>query len=251
MKILLVASGKGGTGKSTTTAMLGRSMSRFCKVGLLDLDVTGPNLASMAGVDSHEGSFDEDHFYPMTVDGIEVFSPSFFIPDGVAVSWSGDRRKEIIHELLLNVKWRERDVLICDSPPGTGDEIVAVLDHAPRIDGAIIVTNATKAALDDALRLKGLFTSKRFNEKVRILGAIVNMETFRGSDGQYYPLLTEGLNVEEILDVPIISRIPFVKPVEASLFDNAAEIVAEMLGVVGAPPADAREGEVPAKEDSP
>ncbi len=251
MKIVLVASGKGGTGKSTTTAMLGKSLSRFCKVGLLDLDVTGPNLATLAGIRDHEGYFDEDNFYPMSVGDVQVFSPSFFIPDGVAVSWSGDRRREIIHELLLNVKWDKRDVLICDSPPGTGDEIVAVMDYLPRIDGAVIVTNATREALDDALRLKGLFTSKAFGGKVRILGAIVNMETFRGPDGTHHPLLTDGLNVEEILDIPVISRIPFVKPVEVSLFDSAAEIIAELLELRGPAPAEAVEGEAAPGGDAP
>jgi len=244
MKLVMVASGKGGTGKSTTVVMLGRALSRWFRVGLLDLDITGPNLARMAGATDHEDCFDEYHFYPVTVDGIQVFSPSFLIPEEVAVAWSGDQRKEIIHELLLNVKWDSLDLLLCDSPPGTGDEILAVLEYVPTIDGALVVTNSTREALDDAHRLVSLLTSKRFIGKVRVLGVVLNMETMLLPDGSEVKLHSDGINAEEDLNLPVIARIPFKEPLLVEDFLGAAEKVARGVGLT-LPGDTPKEDEVP------
>jgi len=217
MKIIMVASGKGGTGKTTTTAMLGRALSRHCKVALLDLDVTGPNLAGMLGIDHSDALFDEDGFYPSAVDNMEVFSTSFLLPKGVAVAWSGDKRRELIHDLFLHVHWNNPDVLLCDAPPGTGDEIKALLLYAPRIDGVVVVANSTRESVDDALRLCNLLRTERYRKNVNILGIILNMEYYETTGGEKLPIFAGDVDVGAELELPILARVPFIPAVHRVL----------------------------------
>jgi len=233
VKILLVASGKGGTGKSTTTAMLGKVLSRRCRVALLDLDVTGPNLAKMVGADDGCLCFDANFFYPQHVsENLQVFSPSMLLPKGMPIAWTGSIRKEMIRELLMKVAWQQPDILICDSPPGTGDEMVAVLQYAPQVDGVIVVTNAKREALDDARRLVTLLRTPRY-QHIPILGAVLNMEymsleTETGT--QQIPLFSDGLNAAAELEVEVLGSIPY-KPggIVIGLTEADYESVAEMV----------------------
>lgn len=209
MKKILVASGKGGTGKTTTTAMLGGvlALEYRIRVALLDLDITGPNLAHMVGVDPYGVKVDEDNFFPKKRGSLlEVFSPSFLIPPDVACSWSGDRRMELIRELLYKVKWNDPAVMLYDCPPGTGDEIIAVLKYAEDVSGAVIVTTGKNESLVDARRVISLLKSERFN--IPIVGLIENMRYMQTDDVQT-PLFDDGIDFEKELGVPVIGHIPY------------------------------------------
>lgn len=243
MKVVLVASGKGGTGKTTTTAWVGHALAVDYKVALLDLDVTGPNLAQIAGVDEdavrEKGTFfDEDWYYPIPVHQgdfpmLEVFSPSFLIPPGCAVAWSGNQRQELIHELLTKVRWHDPDILLCDSPPGTGDEILAVVRNVPAIDGVLVVTNGKREALDDARRLASLFTSERY--RAPILGVVENMAYMELPGQERVPLFSDELDIGGILGLEVLERIPY-KP-QRTVFDYArlADRIADKLGLTALP----------------
>lgn len=234
MKTVMVASGKGGTGKTTTTVTLGKVLSKKYKVALLDLDVTGPNTAHILGLSQEEvdgaKTFDGDWFYPIKYsENLEIFSPSFLFPPNTAVAWSGDKRRELIHELIDKVKWNSPDILLCDSPPGTGDEIMAVLKYIPKVDGAVIVTNAKRVSLDDAQRLISLLTNRMYN--VPILGIIDNMSFIEFGDGTTSDLFDEGISVSDVLGIEILAKVPFKHDLSALDFDEAAGIVAHRIGL--------------------
>lgn len=234
MKIVLVASGKGGTGKTTTTVFLGRALSQKYKVALLDLDMTGPNTARILGLSQEDvdGSktFDGDWFYPIKYsETLEIFSPSFLMPSNTAVAWSGDKRRELIHELIDKVKWNSPDILLCDSPPGTGDEIMAVLKYIPKVDGAVIVTNAKRVSLDDAQRLISLLTNRLYN--VPVLGIIDNMSFIEYGDGTISDLFDEGVSVGDELGIEVLTKVPFKHNLSALDFNGAAGIVAHRIGL--------------------
>jgi ATP-binding protein involved in chromosome partitioning len=238
MKTVLVASGKGGTGKTTTTAMLGGvlALEYRVKVALLDLDITGPNLAHMVGVEPYGVHVDEDFFYPKQRGALlEVFSPSFLIPPDTACSWSGDRRMELIRELLLKVKWNDPDVMLYDCPPGTGDEIMAVLKYAQGVSGAIIVTSGKNESLVDARRIISLLRSERFN--VPIIGLIENMR-YMETTGGTMPLFDDGIDFQEELGVPVIGRIPYragtlTNDEAITDYKPPVDILAGFLGIAG------------------
>jgi len=237
MKKVLVASGKGGTGKTTTTAMLGGvlALEYRVKVALLDLDITGPNLAHMVGVEPYGVHVDEDFFYPKQRGALlEVFSPSFLIPPDVACSWSGDRRMELIRELLFKVRWNDPDVMLYDCPPGTGDEIMAVLKYAQDVSGAIIVITGKNESLVDARRVVSLLRSERFN--VPVIGLIENMRYMQTADGTM-PLFDDGIDFQEELGVPVIGRIPYragtlTNDEAIADYKPPVDILAEFLGIV-------------------
>lgn len=234
MKTVLVASGKGGTGKTTTTVYLGRALSKNYKVALLDLDMTGPNTARILGLSQEEvdntKTFDGERFYPIKYsENLEIFSPSFLMPANLAVAWSGDKRRELIHELLVNVNWNDPDILLCDSPPGTGDEIMAVLKYIPKVDGAVIVTNAKRVSLDDAQRLISLLTNRLYN--VPVLGVIDNMSFIEFGDGTRSELFDEGVSIGDELGIEVLAKVPFKHDLSTLDFVGAAGIVAHRIGL--------------------
>ncbi len=236
MKKILVASGKGGTGKTTTTAMLGGVLAYQyrVRVALLDLDITGPNLAHVVGVDPYGVKVDEDHFFPKQRGSLlQVFSPSFLIPPDVACSWSGDRRMELIRELLHKVQWNDPDVMLYDCPPGTGDEIIAVLKYAEGVSGAVIVTTGKNESLVDARRVISLLRSERFN--IPIVGLVENMRYMQTEEGTR-PLFDDGIDFEKELGVPVIGHIPYrsgTLTTEEAVADYKppVDILAEFLGL--------------------
>lgn len=237
MKIVLIGAGKGGTGKTTSTAMIGKVLSKNYNVALLDLDVMGPNLPRIVGIQPTNVNCDDNWFYPEKYSQtLEVFSPAFLLPPGVAVAWTGDKRKELIHELIDNVKWDKPDILLCDCPPGTADEITAVLQYVPHVDGAIIVTNGKRESLDDARRLISLFKNRLYD--VNIIGIIENMGFMNievgGGDVQQKPLFRdEGVDICSELGYDVIARIPWTPNLLCDEFNQVAEIVAEKLKLNG------------------
>jgi len=244
---LLLASGKGGTGKTTITAMLAAALSKYYefKVALLDLDTCGPNLPkvleTLTGRTLWGQVFDEEGFYPMTDGMFEVFSPAFLMPEGVGVAWDGRKRQDLIRELLLEVRWNKPDILLCDCPPGTGDEIIAVMTYADHIDGVIAVTTGARASVDDAKRLIAMMRSERFNAPV--LGVVENMGYLYGGEGGSvrFRMFSDKIDYATELDAPILAVIPFSNHIDVEQYRGLAEAVIRSLGLrppQEIPPAD-------------
>lgn len=227
MRVYLVAAGKGGCGKSTTSAMLAKQLSEDFDVGVLDLDTSGPNLPKMLGITDLSPNADLDNFYPKVGDcGVQVMSPAFLIPPDMACAWSGDKRMELIKELIAKTKWSNCDVLLCDCPPGTGDEIIAVLESLD-VDGVVLVATAKEESIDDAKRTISLFGSEKF--AVPIICAVESMSYMR-VDGEYTPLFTDGVGIEAMLGLPCVFKVPYdinLSPVD---YEDIAAVVIDDMG---------------------
>jgi ATP-binding protein involved in chromosome partitioning len=199
------------------------------RVALLDLDVDGPNLAHVVGVEPYGVDFDQDHYFPKKAGNVEVFSPSFLIPGDVACAWDGGRRMELIHELLIKVSWADPDIMLCDCPPGTGDEIMAVLNYAHDVAGAVIVCTGKMESLVDARRLAALFRSDRFHTP--IFGIVENMSVIVEGD-QSFPLFTDNINLQAELGLPLIGSVPWRKTREIDDYALPAENILRQIGMI-------------------
>jgi len=171
---LLVLSGKGGVGKSTVAANLATALARAGKrVGLLDVDVHGPSIPKLMGLEGLPAVGDEEHLLPVrSAEGVKVMSIGFLLPGrDVAVVWRGPRKYHLIRQFLQQVEWGELDFLVIDAPPGTGDEPLAVAELVrPRIS-AVLVTTPQDLAVADVRR------SVKFCDEVclPVIGILENM----------------------------------------------------------------------------
>ncbi len=171
--IIAIASGKGGVGKSTTSANLAMALSQQgAKVGILDADIYGPSLGILFGIPegTKPGVKDDQYFIPVEAHGVSVMSMAFLASDQTPMAWRGPMASGALLQLLTQTAWGELDYLIIDMPPGTGD-IQLTLAQKASISAAIVVTTPQDLALIDAKKAIGLF------EKVNIpvLGIIENM----------------------------------------------------------------------------
>lgn len=171
---VLIFSGKGGVGKSTIAANLGLALARRDKkVGLLDVDLHGPNLAKMFGVEGQKMStLNNEHIVPVEpILGVKLVSMAFILPAADSpVIWRGPLKMKAIQQFLGDVQWGELDWLIIDSPPGTGDEPLSIAQLISAT-AAIIVTTSQELSLLDSR--KAVNFARKLN--LRILGIIENM----------------------------------------------------------------------------
>jgi ATP-binding protein involved in chromosome partitioning len=173
----VVLSGKGGVGKSTVAAYLASSLAaRGHRVGLLDTDIHGPSIPKMLGLEEERITVAGDAIVPITAaDNLKVMSIAFLLRSrGDAVIWRGPLKMTMIEEFLGNVEWGELDYLIIDSPPGTGDEPLSVVQFLPELDGAIIVATPQEIALNDVE--KSITFCRQV--KIPVAGVIENMSGF-------------------------------------------------------------------------
>ncbi len=172
--ILVVASGKGGVGKSTTAANLALALSQDgAAVGLLDADIYGPSQARMMGLTGqHPSSRDGKSFEPLTAFGIKVMSIGLLVDEEQPMVWRGPMVTQALTQLLNDCHWGDLDYLVVDMPPGTGDIQLTLSQRVP-ISGAVIVTTPQDIALLDAR--KGLKMFEKVN--VPVLGIVENMST--------------------------------------------------------------------------
>lgn len=207
---LLVFSGKGGVGKSTVSVNLALALAqKGMRVGLLDVDIHGPDLAMMLGVEGKRlASMGENSIIPYPVTGnLKLVSMSFLLesPDK-AVIWRGPLKMSIIQQFLGDVEWGELDWLIIDSPPGTGDEPLSVAQLVPAT-GAIIVTTPQEVSLLDSK--KAVSFARTMNLKV--VGIIENMSGMTCPHcGKKINLFSEGGGERAAMElgVPFLGRIP-------------------------------------------
>ncbi len=172
--VIMVLSGKGGVGKSTVSVNLSYALSSHGKkVGLLDLDMHGPNVPKMLGLEDHKLAVMGDHIEPVRVTGmLSVISMAFLLPDpGTPIIWRGPMKMAAIQQFLAEVNWGPLDYLVVDLPPGTGDEALTIAQLAPNVRGAVIVTTPQDVATLDARK------SARFIEKLGlpVIGVVENM----------------------------------------------------------------------------
>ena len=206
-KIIAVASGKGGVGKSTVAANLAVALSQQgLRVGLCDCDLYGPSIAHMFGAADHQPTGDEhDNIVPIEAHGIKLMSMGFLLGDGAPVIVRGPLANRYTQQFLRQVAWGELDVLLLDLPPGTGD-IQLTIVQTVALDGTIIVTTPQEVALIDARKAATMFAKVN----VPILGIIENMSWFECAHGDKYHLFGKdgGRREAERLQVPLLAQIP-------------------------------------------
>lgn len=204
-KVLAVASGKGGVGKSTVAVNLALALQKLeYRVGLLDIDIYGPSLPTLLGVQDRPG-VRERRIVPLDVDGLRVMSLGFLMEEDTPVIWRGPIVTGIIRQFLRDVDWSGLDYLIIDMPPGTGDAQLALAQTVP-VDGAIVVTTPSELALVDAAR--GLQMFKTLN--VDVLGIISNMSAFIDPSGTPHYIFGRGTVEKEAerLETQMLGEVP-------------------------------------------
>jgi ATP-binding protein involved in chromosome partitioning len=171
---VMVSSGKGGVGKSTTSVNLAVALAmQGKKVGLLDADIYGPNIPRMVGLENEKPEIVGNKVIPFSVYGIEMMSMGSLIDQGQALMWRGAMVMKAITQLLQDIAWGELDVLVIDMPPGTGDAQLTLAQSVP-IAAGVNVTTPQHVALDDSRRSLDMF--KKLH--IPVAGIVENMSGF-------------------------------------------------------------------------
>lgn len=207
---ILVMSGKGGVGKTTVAVnlALGLAMEGY-NVGVLDVDIHGPNIAKMFGIEDRQLASDGGMIEPVEVfPNVKAISIALagYGPDAPII-WRGPLKMGAIKQFLADVDWQELDYLVIDSPPGTGDEPLSVCQLIPEMDGAVVVTTPQDVAILDSR--KSINFAKQLS--IPVLGVIENMSTLVCPHcGERIDLFSTGggERAAEDMDVPFLGRIP-------------------------------------------
>jgi len=217
--IIAVASGKGGVGKSTTTANLAVTLAKMgFKVGVLDADIYGPSMPIMFDVENEKPiSVEVDgksKMKPIESYEIKLLSIGFFTSPSQAVIWRGPMASKALNQMIFDADWGELDFMLIDLPPGTGDIHLSIMQSLP-ITGAVVVSTPQAVALADAKKGVSMFLSEAIN--VPVLGIIENMAYFTPEElpnNKYYIFGKEGAkNLAEDLQVPFLGEVPLVQSI--------------------------------------
>ncbi|HJD55207.1 MAG TPA: Mrp/NBP35 family ATP-binding protein [Rickettsia endosymbiont of Pyrocoelia pectoralis] len=217
-KIILVASGKGGVGKSTISALIAQQLAaENYRVGIVDADIYGPSIPHIFGINEVPKTTD-GRIIPVMAEDIQIMSIGFFVKDYSAIIWRGPMTSKTIYQLLSVTKWDNLDDLIIDMPPGTGDIHLSMLENY-HLDGVIIVTTPQKMSEIDVVRSIDLY--QKLN--LPIIGIIENMshlidqstrKTLNIFDGE------SGKHLSQKYNIPLIAQIP-IMPQIANACDNS------------------------------
>ena len=185
---LLVSSAKGGVGKSTLAVNLAFALQNLgMKVGILDADVYGPSLPKLIKLNEKPKSEDGKALIPLEKYGVQCMSMGFLVDEQTPMIWRGPMVISALKTMTQKVLWKDRDVIVVDMPPGTGDTQLTFAQEV-KVDGAIIVSTPQDLALLDVKRGIQMFDKTG----VKILGLIDNMSYFKGDDGKEYKIFGEG-----------------------------------------------------------
>lgn len=223
-QIIAVASGKGGVGKSTTTANLAVALATLgLKVGVLDADIYGPSVPKIFGITGKPRLVQGRTLAPMEAYGLKIMSIGFLIDEETPMIWRGPMVISAITQMLREVAWGELDVLVVDMPPGTGDAQLTMAQQTP-LAGAVIVSTPQDLALLDARRGVAMFRKV----EVPILGIVENMSYFICPEcGHRSDIFAHGgaRHEAERLAVPFLGEVPLAMPIRETS-DGGRPIVA-------------------------
>lgn len=222
-KIIAVASGKGGVGKSTVAVNLSVALAHLGKkIGLLDADIYGPSIPQMLGLKDKPQS-DGKKIIPLTAHGIKTMSIGFLVEEGRAMIWRGPMVMSALTQMLTDVDWGELDILVVDMPPGTGDAQLTLAQRVP-LAGAVIVSTPQEIALADVRRGIAMFEKTH----VPILGLVENMAYFMapGTNEKSYIFGEGGVRrTADQANLKLLGEIPLTTRVR-ELSDNGQPITA-------------------------
>ena len=214
-KIIAIASGKGGVGKSTVSTNLAIALAKAgYKVGLTDADVYGPSIPKMTGTegmipDAEQTENGGELILPIEKFGVKWMSIGYFATPEQALIWRGPMACNALKQMVLQVKWGELDYLLIDLPPGTGDIHISMVHDIP-LSGAVIVSTPQAVALADVLKGVNMFRNKDIN--VPILGLVENMAWFTPAElpeNKYYIFGKEGgVKMASQLGIDLLAQIP-------------------------------------------
>ena len=240
-KVIAVASGKGGVGKSTVSVNLALSLKKLNKkVGLLDADIYGPSLPILLGKrDEKHKANDQKKIIPLEAHGLRFMSFGLFIKEGEPVIWRGPMLGGVLNQFLFDVDWGELDYLIIDLPPGTGDVQLSMIQSVS-VDGSIIVSTPQDVALLDAIKGFNMFTQV----KTPVLGMVENMSSFICSEcGASHDIFGNGGVKTEVekLETNLLGQVPLDiklrkgsdegKPYMAFNFDEGDEVSKSYMAI--------------------
>ncbi len=217
--IIAVSSGKGGVGKSTVAANLAIGLARLGhRVGLLDCDIFGPSMPKMFNVEREQPYSEEIDGKAMIVPiekyGVKMLSIGFFVNPDVPMLWRGGMASNALKQLIGEALWGELDYFILDTPPGTSDIHLTLVQTLP-ITGALIVSTPQQVALADARKGLNMYTNEKVN--VPILGLVENMSWFTPAElpnNRYFIFGREGVKqLAEETGYPLLAQIPLVQSV--------------------------------------
>src|SRR5690606_14446011 len=211
-KIIAVASGKGGVGKSTTAVNLALGLKALgLKVGILDADIYGPSMPRLLGIKSKPETTDGRTLQPMEAYGVKVMSMGFMVEEDTPMVWRGPMVRSALRQMLRDVAWAPLDVLVVDMPPGTGDAQLTMAQQVP-LAGAVIVSTPQDLALIDARKGINMFRKV----EVPLLGVVENMSYFIAPDtGKRYDIFGHGGAKAEAerIGVPFLGGVPLTMDV--------------------------------------
>lgn len=220
--VIAVSSGKGGVGKSTVAANLAVALAKQgYKVGLLDADIFGPSVPKMFHMEAErifaEMKDGRQLLIPALKYGVKVLSIGFFVNPDTATLWRGGMASNALKQLIADADWGELDYFVLDTPPGTSDIHLTLLQNLA-ITGAVIVSTPQEVALADARKGIDMYQNDKVN--VPILGLVENMAWFTPAElpeNKYYIFGREGVKrLAEEMQVPLLGQIPLVQGIRES-----------------------------------
>ncbi len=207
-RVIAIASGKGGVGKSSLTVNLAIALANEGKkVAVVDADVWGFSMPRMLGVD-RPPEVEGERIVPPDVHGVTLISMGYFAREDQPIMWRGPMLHKALEQFLTDVEWNDPDYLLIDMPPGTGDISLSIAQFLPRAE-MVIVTTPQIAAQSVAQR--AAFMAKSVN--LELTGVIENMSYFTGEDGKRYEIFGSGGGeaLADRLEVPLLGKVPLVQ----------------------------------------
>lgn len=222
-RVVAVASGKGGVGKSTVSVNLACAFQHLgWRTGLLDCDIYGPSVPLMMGCKARPEVTDDQKLVPPARHGVRLMSIGFLVDDDQPVIWRGPMIVKTIQQFLMQTDWSDLDVLLVDLPPGTGDAQLTLCQTVP-LDGGVVVTTPQEASL--GVVRKGIAMFQKLN--VPVLGIVENMSYFTAPDGSRVEIFGHGGGANEAgrLGIPFLGEIPLFTEIRVG-GDAGAPVVA-------------------------